>query len=377
MNASCAGPATAARDLRPLWAGLLALGAAAGCSAATRLERDGGVDDAGPDGSSLPSVEAVDLLFVVDHGCAGPAFGLELERHAAVLVRALLEPEVDPETGEAPPPVRSLHAGMTSMSADMAGFQTANCFEVDDGRLLVERRESCVVEMASDCGRPPCPWVAHSDPDPGGAPAGENVACLLGRDRECGCGWHQPLEAALRALTVRSETGESNEGFLRDDSVLALIFLADGDDCSAGDPALFDMAHEDLGGFPARCALHPELLTPVAEYVDEIRSIRPSMGDRVVVGVFGGFPPEEQWRPGDPVDGLAAWVRPDPDYPALIESVCDWPGGIAWPSPRLVELAYAFGEDRYVLASICGTDWDSSPAMAAMARAILRAMTSS
>ena len=49
-----------------------------------------------------------------------------------------------------------------------------------------------------------------------------------------GCGFEQQLEAVTKALD-ENETPE-NRGFVRDGSLLAVIFITDEDDCSAQDP---------------------------------------------------------------------------------------------------------------------------------------------
>lgn len=354
-----------------------------GCSAATPVDHATDAGDADTDVLPVEPVEAVDILFIFDPGCAGAALRHELDLHAGVLVHELLEPEIDAETGEAPPPVKSLHAGFTTMSADMAGFQTAQCIEIDDGQLLFETSDTCIAWNARDCASPPCPWLMHSEatPDlgePGNPPIWEDIGCLVQSSWTCACGWTQPLEAALRALTTRAAPGAANEGFLQDESVLALIFLTDGDDCSVADPALFDMEIEELGGFAERWILHPEMLHPVEEYVAAFSSLRQGMEDRIVVGVFGALPPDEEWQAGDPVEDLQEWVRVDPDDPMWVDEVCVWAGGGgAWPPPRLVEFAYAFGDGSYVISSICGSDWDSTSAMQEIARAILRRMSGS
>ena len=351
----------------------LAVATLGGCSAATRYPDDADTDEPAPG-----PVGAVDLLFVVDRGCAGAALLHELQRHAGLLVRELLDPSVDPATGEAPRSVRDLHVGLTSMSADMAGFRTGFCDEVDDGRLLFPTPRTCEPEPGADCPSPPWPWLAHSEgspdlgDDPADPPIWDDLACLLDPESRCGCGWQQPLEAALRALTLRHGPGEPNAGFLREESVLALVFLADGDDCSVADPAMFDPAREDLGPISTRCALSPERLRPVAHYVDALRSLRPAMADRTVVALFGGLPPDGSWRPGDPVEELASWVRVDPADPSTLVPVCDWRGGLAFAPPRMVELAYGLGGGEHVVSSICGADWDSSEAMVETARAVLR-----
>jgi hypothetical protein len=50
-----------------------------------------------------------------------------------------------------------------------------------------------------------------------------------------GCGFEQPLAAMRAAL----DNNPNNPGFLRDDALLAIIFVGDEDDCSVRDPALF------------------------------------------------------------------------------------------------------------------------------------------
>ena len=55
-----------------------------------------------------------------------------------------------------------------------------------------------------------------------------------------GCGFEQPLAATRRAIHV-------NDGFLRTDASLAIIMLADEDDCSVRDPAVFTTSVDELG----------------------------------------------------------------------------------------------------------------------------------
>ena len=61
-----------------------------------------------------------------------------------------------------------------------------------------------------------------------------------------GCEYEQPLEASLAALTRQAEPGMPNEGFLRNDSLLAIIYVTDEDDCSASNPQLYDNTQTDI-----------------------------------------------------------------------------------------------------------------------------------
>lgn len=56
-----------------------------------------------------------------------------------------------------------------------------------------------------------------------------------------GCGFERHMDAMRTAL------GEANPGFVRDDAYLAVVFVADEDDCSARDPGLYDPSNPALG----------------------------------------------------------------------------------------------------------------------------------
>jgi hypothetical protein len=50
---------------------------------------------------------------------------------------------------------------------------------------------------------------------------------------------------------TKSQTGSGNNGFIRDDAYLAVVIVADEDDCSAGSPNLFN-ASDSANARPAR-----------------------------------------------------------------------------------------------------------------------------
>ncbi len=110
-----------------------------------------------------------------------------------------------------------------------------------------------------------------------------------------GCGAEQPLESLRRAL---EPSNARNAGFLRPDSVLAIILITDEDDCSTRDRALFtrpgstdsvifgctefgitcDQADLRTPGAKTNC--RPRASSPylfdVDEYVQFVRRLRPS-----------------------------------------------------------------------------------------------------
>jgi len=94
-----------------------------------------------------------------------------------------------------------------------------------------------------------------------------------GSDQEKG------LAAALEALTEPKASG-ANDGFLRDDAVLSIIFVSDEDDCS-DDNAL---AGED----GRACYQQEDSLEPVKDYVDAFEALKYGTNGRVVTsGIIG------------------------------------------------------------------------------------------
>tara|TARA_R110002073_G_scaffold336295_1_gene531808 strand:+ start:48 stop:1091 length:1044 start_codon:yes stop_codon:yes gene_type:complete len=75
-------------------------------------------------------------------------------------------------------------------------------------------------------------------------PLTDTFACIaeLG---VAGCGFEQPLESMRRAL---NGTNAQNQGFLRENAMLAVILVTDEDDCSTEDPAMFstDLALDNV-----------------------------------------------------------------------------------------------------------------------------------
>lgn len=289
----------------------------------------------------------VDLLFVVDDSSSMVEEQEVLASDAAGLIRDLVAPERDPD---GPPRVgiEDLHVGITT--TDLGGCGAG---DGDGGRL---------VEGGADCAAQPRPWLARSQeaPDDGSdeadPPIWEDFDCLASSVGTSGCEVEQPLEAALLALTVQTRPGGPNEGFLRPDSFIAIVFVTDEDDCSVEDLSLFDPRRDDLGPPATRCARHEELLYPVRRYYDAFLALRPDAAGLVSVSAIVGVPTDGSWSPGDPIDQLRALRRTDPEDPDALVPSCETDVAVAYPPPRIAELVYMFGY-RGWLASICLRDW--------------------
>ncbi len=169
------------------------------------------------------------------------------------------------------------------------------------------------------------------------------VACSLwpGLDR-CQA---QSFEAMLKALApstsaidFRGETGghadTENAGFLRDDAVLAILFVGTHDDCS-----LEDLRHVEHGA--PRCAdgriCCEERLFDVDRYLSGLASLGRR---RIIVSALTGIPGDLAPRAGDANELRAVLAHPDmqtPTSPLCIHPFVE----DAWPAPRVTRLAAA------------------------------------
>jgi hypothetical protein len=131
-----------------------------------------------------------------------------------------------------------------------------------------------------------------------------------------GCGIEQHLEATRRAL----DNNPLNAGFVRDSAYLAVILIADEDDCSLAKSALFDgnradPTYADTANF--RCTQHgvecdgpefteatglregcrprddSELIAPIDRYVEFLKGKKRDARDVIVAGILGDPEPFE------------------------------------------------------------------------------------
>lgn len=311
----------------------------------------------------------VDLLVVADNSNATLQMQAVMAEQFVILASELIGP-TDPAT----PAVEDLHVGVASIDLGTLGHTIQTCDDPadgDDGEL--QNEDHGITTGCQPSYSEPgctfasgCPWLSHSTdhPDDGtdadNRPIWEDYACI-GTLGTSGCGFEQPLESMYRALVEQTRPGGANEGFLRDDAVLVVIHLFDEDDCSTDDQSMFDPDDDTLGTLNVRCAMHPERLLPVSRYRDALVELR---GDRLIFAVIAGVPVDGRWEVGDPLEALRDLVGMDPENPNELIKSCDTAMGVAFAPVRLVELAYAFGEDGFV-ASCCRQDW--TPALEAIA----------
>lgn len=187
-----------------------------------------------------------------------------------------------------------------------------------------------------------------------------------------GCGFEQHLESMRTALT-----NPANAGFLRPTAKLAVVIVADEDDCSAKDAGFWGPASEALGPtgnfrcfeFGTECDGPADVRAPgtrnncapisrspymyardemLSRYVDFLKATKPP-GNVLVAGVIGDSTPVE--------------IGQDDNGTPTIEASCDYPipsgppgaKQYARPGVRLRYFLEQFPE-RNVVTTICDDD---------------------
>jgi hypothetical protein len=387
--------------------GCLALGA---CARARTSTDDGGIrlDGSGRTDACVeppPPSGRVDLLFMMDNsGSLGEeqvSLTMQLPRFVDVLGSGDLDPRDGTVVGADFPPVTSLHVGVITSDMGTGGFRIPTCDEPnlgDDG-ILQRSGNTGIGCMAAY----PTAFLSYDPGTPG------SDAASFARDVECialvgtgGCGFEQPLEAILKAVTPSTQppagafdgvfgmglpgnADTANAGFLRDDSLLVIVALSDEEDCSARDSDLFNAGSAVYGGdLGLRCFLHASsALHRVTRYVDGLLAQR-RFPDRLVFAPIVGIPPDLAPPPGAPTDYDAILADDrmqeivDPDMPTRLLPSCNVPGrGIAFPPRRFVELARELNARGAtgLVQSACASDYTS--AFDAVIDAIARAQSRS
>jgi len=353
----------------------------------------------------VDGVQKVDLLVLIDNSASMAEEQRALRAELPKIVRALASG--DPELGvEGDPgagvqdfsPVRDLHVGVvTSDMGSLGNHVGGACDEPvfgDDGVLRTggnpgdEPELDCPEDLAGPNGerfltfRNPRGVRCSTDPN---ACVGfvDDFACVsaLGTD---GCGFEMPLEAVLKSLQpsdtscseafcrfhqgTKGKGDRANEGFLREDSLLAILVVTDEEDCSSPDGDLFERSAGDVVSDPKlRCVENPAALYPVRRYVDGLLSLRRYPRD-LIFSVIAGVNTQLVRRATDAESGEQDFEQmlDDPSMVPLVTAdgdglapSCRSENGLAYPPRRLVQVARELQRRgaRAVVQSICQTSF--------------------
>jgi len=332
---------------------------------------DAGRPDAGPPAG--PTSE-LDLLFMVDNSGSMTEEQASLTAELPRLVRILASGDFD-EDGSVGGPGDfepfDLHVGVITADMGTGGFTVPTCARSDfgdDGILRTQGRTDIPGCMAT------YPQFLAFQPASGGDPSAfaTDIACVATTGTG-GCGFEQQLEAILKALSPSAPTpwtragytaptffrntfghgDTNNDGFVRDDSVLAIVPVTDEEDCSARDPDLFNPSSATYGAtdLNLRCFAHADpALHPLSRFVDGILQLRPA-ANRVVYAPIAGVPvaivpsggAAVNWEimvSEDPaVRDDRMEERVDPAMPSRLQPSCNVPGrGVAFPPVRIARV---------------------------------------
>jgi hypothetical protein len=352
---------------------------------------DGGVTL--PDPEDCTEATGVDLLFVVDNSNSMAEEQASLAAELPNLVAALVSPPDD--DGDRRPdwqPIPDLQVGVITPDMGTGGHLVPTCMFSDFG-------EDGVLRTVGNPDLPGCmgtyppflDFVAAAD-DP--LAFASDVTCVA-QAGTGGCGFEQPLEAMLKALSPNMPTAYTsasytaprffrdtpphgsgaNAGFVRDDTLLAVVIVTDEEDCSASDLDLFDMSSAEYpGDLNLRCFLHGDrALHPISRYIDGLVALRARRPDLLAFALIAGIPVD--LAIDAPSDVHFASILADPRMEERVDPTasnrlipsCNVVGrGVAFPPRRLVSVAQGIGAGRTTIQSICQASF--RPAAAAIAR---------
>jgi len=307
----------------------------------------------------------VDILVVVDDSMSMAEEQANLAETFPQLIDKLLAPEVDPETGRPDHmPVRDLHIGVISTDMGTGGYPVESCanpYYGDDG--ILQHSPSPYV---TGCDSAYALFLSYASDDPDAEQIqwmSTAFGCIAVLGTE-GCGFEQQLKAARKALIDHRMGG--NLGFLRPESLLAIVFMTDEEDCSvaSGNERIFDALDPTLGHMNLRCFNNAYMLVDVGTYVNDFRSLREDP-EKLVLTFLVGVPRVidcEGYGSAIPgcLDRPEMQERIDPVTPGRLVPSCSSTTGEAYPPRRFVQIAQQFG-DRALVQSICTDDF--SPAI--------------
>ncbi|MBI5502934.1 MAG: hypothetical protein HY907_22005 [Deltaproteobacteria bacterium] len=322
-----------------------------------------------------PPSGKVDLVVVVDNSRS-------MQEEQAALVAnfpSLIEELMAPSGGHTA--VTDLNVAIISTDMGSAGFELTTC---DRGLWGWDRGDDGCFLHTPLTGGPGCLAEYPNFLRRGPENAADYPLADMGRDFGCmatlgtnGCGFEQQLEAARKGLVDQTGPSGCNLGFLRPDSILAVVVVSDEEDCSVADPGILNPDADALYGHAnIRCYIHQEMLKSVTDMVDQLRALRGNARDYVmamIVGVpLGSVCENKGDRLGNCLD------LPEMQYVldttgTNVVPVCLHPlgWGAAVPGRRFIQAAQQIGSNALV-HSICNEDW--RPAMNGILELIQGAM---
>ena len=322
----------------------------------------------------------LDVLFVVDNSNSMTEEQATLVAQLPRIARALATGDSDGDGVQDFPAIESLRVGVTTTDMGVGGQVVPTCSRADfgdDGLLLGGREQPGCTGMEAP--------IAAIGADATAAEIDafvQHVSCNALRGIG-GCGFEQPLEATLKALspataqpwtsdgysppTFFGDTSghgrDANAGLVREDSILTVLMLTDEEDCSLA-PDYVDLVNpssETYGSVDLnlRCFQFPETQWAITRFSSGLVGLRRDPAD-LVFATITGIPTDAE---GEPLDAVLAHPdmaeRIDLASPTRLMPSCSTPNGLAFPPTRIVRVAQEIeaAGGSSVVGSICSSDY--------------------
>jgi hypothetical protein len=282
---------------------------------------------------SAPISSGVDLLFVVDNSGSMRQEQASLQEQFPRMIQMLTSGERS--DGSVFSPARDVHLGVVStdmgligLSTNFPGCNTEHSYNGGDDGVLQHRG------IGADCASTYPPFLEYTADRDDPEKLARDFGCITNLGTS-GCGFEQPLEAALKALWPMSYTDSNgntyppesnplqflsvtpqgryghgdlpptaggNGGFARNDpskglSLLAVVVVSDEDDCSSRSLEHFTSTNDPANplskqGLNLRCFYNKQNLFAVERYTLGLRSVRPNHQDTIRFAALVGVPPD-------------------------------------------------------------------------------------
>jgi hypothetical protein len=352
------------------------------------------------------AIKNVDVLFVIDKSLSMLEEQAKLAEQMPKLVGALVTGDRNGDGIKELDPAESVHLGVVTSDVGLAAITNRadlpdiNCNgQGDDG--ILQNTPHPTVEGVSGITPLACkdlyPRFLEITKDNANIDEISTDFQCIARVGAFGCGFEQPLEAALKALWPSNPTKKQieaynkfnggkaeeitflgstqghgdleNKGFLREDSLLAVVVVTDENDCSVGAqgnmdllkavksttlPAFLAEDPEKAAKVNMRCFYDEQLPEaernkyPLERYLAGFKALRPDLDNRVIFAVIGGVPVDLVDQSSDLPEAILGNTKRDPAelvsyYSAILED------------PRMIEQEDLSDPKGGYLAKACVT----------------------
>jgi hypothetical protein len=290
----------------------------------------------------------VDLLFVIDNSQSMGDEQENLKQNFPKLIDALRTDKLGPDGSGKPCTandtsgckIPNVRIGIVSTDLGAGNYGIAGCEGSGGDQGKLQNRAT-----SATCTPPTDAYISYHEGQTNVPGAGRDpiqrvkdaFSCIAGIGIQ-GCGFEQTLEASRRALDPSLQV---NPGFLRNDALLAVVYITDEDDCSASNPQLYDPTQRGLTD-----PLGPHTSFRCFEFGVHCDCAGGSTCTRTTVG------PRQNCVPGSMTGGTASYLHTVDIYKRFFNTLKTVNNE---PNPRRLIMAAIAGPTSPVVVEMDGT----------------------